>query len=328
MKSQSLFRVFVIFAMSCFMGVLSFVSGQIPAPTQATGSQNQNYRIGPGDVIDVTVSQNTQLTKTGVRVSNQGTVQLSMLDEEVQAGCKTERELADLLKEKYKKYLLNPYIIVTVQQFNSTPVAVIGAVNAPGRFQLQRPVRLNEMLAWVGGTAERAGSTVEIVRNRSLPVCDGSQFLLTGGTGDELISLNLTDTMKGAEGSNPYVRAGDIIRIADADIKKAYVVGNVKSAMAIPLKEPVTLTQAIAMAGGLAQGAQQEKVVIRRQMNGAVNRTEMIANLKEINLQTKDDILLQSNDIVEVPGPKRTFLGDLYRIMLPMAASLPLAAIP
>ncbi|MBK8465865.1 MAG: polysaccharide biosynthesis/export family protein [Chloracidobacterium sp.] len=307
---------------------LILATASISVSAQESTSQNPNYRIGPGDIIDVNVSQSSQLTRTGVRVNNQGMIQLPMLDEDIQAGCRTERELAEQIREKYKKFLLNPYITVAVQQFNSNPVAVIGAVNTPGRFQLQRPVRLLELLTWVNGTAERAGSSIEILRSRSLPFCDGPQLVLTEGVGDELISLSLADTFKGTEGSNPYVRAGDIIRIADAEITKAYIVGNVKNATAISLKDPVTLSQAIAMAGGLAAGAQSEKIIIRRRLNGSINPTEIAANLKEINLRKKDDILLQTNDIVEVPGPKKTFLGELGKILIPTLTTLPLRVIP
>ena len=104
------------------------ISGQDSSetPTGTVTNQNPNYRIGPGDVIDVTVSQSVQLTRTGIRVNNQGMIQLPMLDEDIQAGCRTERDLAEQIKEKYRKFVLNPYITVAVQQFNSNPVAVIG----------------------------------------------------------------------------------------------------------------------------------------------------------------------------------------------------------
>ncbi len=303
------------------------VSAQDGSQGQST-SQNPNYRIGPGDVIDVNVSQSTQLTRTGVRVNNLGMIQLPMLNEDIQAGCRTERELAEHVKEKYKKFVINPYINVAVREFNSNPVAVIGAVNAPGRFQLQRPVRLIELLANANGPAERAGTTVEIIRSKSMPFCDGSQLVLTGGLGDELITLSLADTFKGTEGANPYVRAGDIVRIPDAEIIKAYIVGNVRNPSSISLKDPVTLSQAIAMVGGLAPGAQSDKIIIRRRLNGSINPTELTANLKEINLRKKDDIILQSNDIVEVPGPRKTFFGEVIKTLLPVVTTLPLRVIP
>ncbi len=289
-------------------------------------AQDTNYRIGPGDVIDVNVSNNAQLSRTGIRVNNQGMIQLPMIKEDIQAGCKTERELAEIIEEKGKKFLLNPYVIVAVKDFNSNPVAVIGAVNSPGRFQLQRPLKLIDLLTWVNGPSAKAGTTLEILRNRSLSYCDGSQMITPTGVGDELISFNIDDAFKGGE--NPYVRAGDIIRVPDADIKSAFVIGNVKSTTTINLKEPVTLSQAIAMAGGPSAGARLDKIIIRREIKGSVNRTEIAANLKEINARKRDDILLQPNDIVDVPGPKQNFLTDMRDRLLPAISTLPLRVIP
>jgi len=205
-------------------------------------------------------------------------------------------------------------------------VAMIGAVNAPGRFQLQRPVKMLELLTFVNGPSQKAGTTVELIRNKSLPYCDGSKLIQAEGADDELITINLSDTFKGVDEANPFVRSGDIIRVSEADQLRAYIMGNVKTATVINLTEPVTLTQAIAMAGGLAEGAQSEKISIRRQLNGSVNRTQMIVNLKEINQQKKDDVLLRPNDIIEVAGPSK--FSSFLKSLLPSIAQFPLRVIP
>ena len=307
---------------------VTVVSGQIAPSGQPEPASNQspNYRIGPGDVIDVAVSQSPMLTRSGIRVNNEGMIQLPMIEEDVAAGCRTERELAEQLKERYKKFLLNPYVTVAVQLFNSSPVAVIGAVNTPGRFQLQRPVKLVELLTLVNGPSEKAGTTLELIRNPGLPYCDGQKLVRVEGTDDQLITINLSDTFRGVAEANPFVRAGDIIRLEEADQSRAYITGGVRSAMVINLTEPITLTQAIAMAGGLASGAQSEKILIRRQMNGSTNRTEMIVNLKEINQQKRDDVLLRPNDIIEVAGPGK--FTSFMRMIIPSVAQLPLRVIP
>jgi polysaccharide export outer membrane protein len=313
----------VVIAMVTIATAQGATSGQPETPS----NQSQNYRIGPGDVIDVTVSQSATLTRSGIRVNNEGMIQLAMVEEDVAAGCRTERELAEQIKERYKKFVLNPYVTVAVQQVNSNPVAMIGAVNAPGRFQMQRPVKILELLTYVNGPTEKAGTTLELIRNRSLPYCDGSKLIQAGeGVGDEVIMINLSDTFKGVPEANPYVRSGDIVRLGEADQSRAYITGNVKNATAINLTEPITLTQAIAMAGGLSDGAQSEKIVIRRQVNGSLNRTETIVNLKEIKQQKKDDVLLRPNDIIEVPGPGK--FGSFLRTLLPSFTQLPLRVIP
>ncbi len=300
--------------------------GGMSAGDDSGASRAQIYRMGPGDVIDVTVTQNATLSRSGIRINNLGRIQLPMIDEELPAACSTERELSDLVKEKYKKFLLNPSVIVSLKEFNSSPVAVIGAVSSPGRFQLQRPTRLLELLTMVNGTSDKAGDNIELIRSRSLPFCDGSSLVIGEEAGDELVSINLSDTLKGIDGSNPFVRGGDIIRVGEYNQVRAYVTGSVRNPSALDLSEPITLSQAIAMAGGFASGAQSDKIVIRRQVAGSVNRTELVANLKEINQGKKDDVVLRPNDIIEVAGPGK--LSTFFRTFLPSVTQLPLRVIP
>ena len=303
---------------------------ELPANLQENIQDGRNYRIGPGDIIDVIVGKNETLTRSGIRIGNQGTIQLSMIDEDIIAACKTERELADLIREKYKKYLLNPQVIVTVKEYNSTPVAVIGAVTAPIRFQLQRPMRLLEALTLGNGPGLNAGTTVQIIRSSDSLGC-GKNLTETGlQVQEDLIIFNLADTLKAAEQSNPFVQAGDIVRVVEAEKVKtpqAYLIGNVTTAKAVDLDEPVTLTQALAMAGGTTEGAQTDRIKISRRTKDSLNKTEIVVSLKEINKQKADDIILEPNDIVEVPGPSRTqkFLKDIFRsvVRLPVGGIIP-----
>lgn len=326
--SKSRFPIILTLISMCLIAG-PIAHGQTPAVEPPSRSiVNENYKIGPGDVLDVVVSKN-ELSLTGLRVSNQGTIQLKMLDDDVPAACLTERQLADAVKEKYRKYLVNPYVNVSVREFNSNPVAVIGAVNSPGRFQLQRQIRLVELLTFVNGPSTNAGRTAEIIRNIRRPYCEEVKLVTPVAGGEELISVALADAFKGGDQANPLIIAGDIVRVAQADQVNAYIQGNVRSSLAINLKEPVSLTQAIAMAGGLTSGAQLEKITIRRQIPGSLNRDEMVVNLKEINRRKKDDILLQPNDIIEVPGPsgaKKVF-QDIVRTIVPTITQLPLRVI-
>lgn len=309
-------------------GLLAWtVLGQGTTPDESSPTRSQNYRIGPGDVIDIVVGQSPTLSRIGVRVNNEGRIQLPMIEEDVLVACSTERELSDMIREKYKKFVINPDVIVAVKEVNSNPVAVIGAVAAPGRFQLQRPVKILELLTLVNGTSEKAGGNIEIIRNRSQPYCDGPELIAAKDVGDELISINLADTLKGIEEANPYARAGDIIRVGESDQPaRAYVMGSVKTPTAVDLSEPVTLTQAIAMSGGFASGAQSDKIVIRRTIEGSLNRAEMIVNLREINQRKRDDVLLRANDIIEVAGPGK--LSAFFRTFIPSLTQIPFRVIP
>jgi len=302
------------------------LNGQTPAedPTPRTIT-NDNYRIGPGDLLDIIVVRNDVLSRTGVRVSNTGTIQIPMADADIPAACLTERQLADAIKERYKKYIIDPFVNVAIREYNSNPVAVIGAVNSPGRFQLQRTVRFAELLTFVNGTSTNAGATAEIIRDTSRPHCRDNSLVMSASGGEDIVTVSLQDAFKGVDHANPVIMAGDIVKIAAADQTIAYIQGYVRNSMAIPLKEPVTMTQAMAMAGGVAQGAQLEKVLIRRQIRGSVNREQILVNAKEIRQGKRDDVLLQANDIVEVPGPTgvKMFFQTLYQTVVPTVAQLP-----
>lgn len=302
------------------------VSGQTEV-SLTSDAKNENYRIGPGDVIDVVVSKQPVLTRTNIRVSNEGMIQLPMLEEDIPAMCMTEKELSNLVSEKYKKYLVTPNVIVSVTQFNSTPVSLIGSVNSPTRFQLQRPTRLMEVLLLGNGPNTQAGPTIQIIR-LNINNCY-QNVTASNNPKEEILSFNLRETLDGKEQANPFVQPGDVIRIPEAEVIKtgqAYIIGNVKSAKTIDLKDPVTLTQAIAMAGGTSDGAQIDKILISRQATGSLTKTEILVNLKEIKKKNEGDVLLQANDIIEVPGPTGTkkLFRDIFRTVIPSLTRFPI----
>jgi polysaccharide export outer membrane protein len=315
-----------IFVALALMVAAFNATAQVPVQSGSVRSVvNDNYRIGPGDLIDVVVSKNDTLSRTGLRVSNLGTIQLAMMDTDFEAACLTERQLADAIKEKYRKFLVDPFVNVAVRESNSYPVAVLGAVNSPGRFQMQRQVRLIELLTFVNGLGPNAGSHVNIIRNTSRPYCSEGRLVIPSDGGEELISLSLPKVLQGGEQNNPLIVAGDIVSVAPADVVNAYIQGNVRSAAVINLKEPVTLTQAIAIAGGTSEGAQLDKVTIRRQIEGSINREVLLINVKEIKQGKRDDVLILPNDIIEVPGPTgvRKVFQDIFRSIVPSITNLP-----
>lgn len=297
----------------------------IGASAQPSGA----YQLGPGDVIKITVLKQDLLTQDDARIGNDGKVRLLMLDEPVQAACLTEDAFAAVLTEKYRKFLLNPQVYVSVKQFNATTIAVIGAVNSPGRFQLQRPVRLLELLTFVNGPSAAASKELQVLRTSGLVCGNGNTITATPWSADaepEIISLNIKDVLDGASESNLFLRGGDIVRVVEAEQRQAYVVGSVRSATTVNLKEPVTLSTAIAMSGGAAPGAQLEKIKITRQTTGSLSKKDLFVNLKEIREGKHEDLLLEPNDIVDVPGPSGTkkFLKDIFRSIVPVFTRVPI----
>jgi len=290
--------------------------GNSPAPTARS-----RYVIGIGDVLDIRVFGRPQLSRDSVRMEGGGAIRMPLLDGEIQATCRTVEELAADITARYMKYVRRPQVEVFIREYNSQPVAVIGAVAHPGRFQLQRQVRLLELLTLVGGPSATAGRTVQIVHADTLPTCEGGGVTAADrGTG--LTPYNLTDVLAGSDEANPYVRPGDVISVLEAE--QIFVVGNVSRPSSIPLKEPLTVSKAIAMSGGVLPYTKSDRVRIIRQSPGSTKK-EIFVDLNAIEKKHAGDIALQANDIVDVPvsGGKR-LLGSLVGT----AIQMPIRVIP
>lgn len=282
-----------------------------------------NYRIGSGDVLSVLVPKNALLSTGAVRVANDGTIRLPMIDDPITARCRTEAELSLEITDRLRKYLLDPQVYVTVTEFNSNPVAVGGAVNAPGRFQLRRSIRLRELMTYVNGISPNAGRTIQILRNPDYISCDFVSDINGSETEEGMIVVSVAKLMDGDTNANPLIFAGDIVQVTDA--KQAYIVGNVRASTAINLSEPVTLSRAVAMAGGTAPGAQIKKIEILRENPDTFEKSEMIVNLQAIHDREAQDVMIQPNDIINVPGPGKTkkFFRDIFRAVVPTILRAP-----
>lgn len=178
-----------------------------------------------------------------------------------------------------------------------TIVTVTGAVNLRARFELRRRVRLFELLAYAGGPTDSAGQTVRVEHSAS--ACE--KTTPAGSAIRPAEVYKLTDVSSGDEKFNPYLQGGDVVNVTVAET--VYVVGNVVTPQGIRLKEPLTLTGALAMAGGVLPDSRTERVAIHRQVDGQPMQL-IYVNLKEVKRHRAEDLLLQPYDIIEVK-PKR-----------------------
>jgi polysaccharide biosynthesis/export protein len=283
------------------------------------------YRIGAGDILNITVLKHPELSRELLRVDNTGSIRMPRIEGDIRAACRTEQELAGEIKSRLD-FLRSAYVEVAVKDYNSQPVAVLGAVNSPGRFQLQRPVRLLELLTFVNGPSGNAGQKINIIHAPDSTRCEENGAERNEGEGFD--SFRLEETLRATDSANPVLRPGDIVRIPEAD--EVYLIGNVKNPQKIALKVPITLSEAVAMCGGLLPDSNAEKIRITRQTGGAQGRTELIVDLKAINKRQQEDLALLPNDIIEVPGAtgiKRAMQG-IARTLLPSLGMLPIRVIP
>lgn len=288
--------------------------------SQANG---EKYRIGSGDVLSVSIYGRPQLSRDALRVDGNGTIRLPLIEDEVKAACKTESELAQEIAGRYLKYLKNPRVEVYVKEFNSKPVAIMGAVTKPGQFQVKRPIRLLELLALAGGPTEKAGEEIIVSRAERAAVCGNANAVNT----NENSAFVLKSVVSGESNANPYINPGEVVTIKEAE--QVYVVGNVLRPTGLLLKKQVTITQAIAMAGGLLPDTKKENVRLIRRSASDDTKQIILVNLKAIEKQQAADVTLQPDDIIDVPvnGSKRA-LKSVLNAVVPGISQLPVRVIP
>jgi protein involved in polysaccharide export with SLBB domain len=177
--------------------------------------------------------------------------------------------------------------------------AVIGAVRAPGRFELKRRVRLTEVLAFAGGFTERAGATVQIMPAGARCTEEPRDPGASPATEPKVRIYRIDDINTTDETRNPYLDAGDIVVVNEADC--VYIIGSVVQPRQMVLKGRVTLTQAIAFAGGELKDAKVDRVSIIRQTTSSGERLELKLDLNKIRKKRAEDPVLQPNDIIKVP---------------------------
>src|SRR6266516_2638912 len=128
-------------------------SGPRPEPTHEQG----DYRIGPEDVLDVAVWNNTDITRT-VPVRPDGKISLPLLND-VEAAGLTPMQLRERLTHSLAGYIPAPTVSVIVREVHSFKVTVIGEVKTPGRYELKSRSTVLDVLAMAGGLTQFAART-------------------------------------------------------------------------------------------------------------------------------------------------------------------------
>ena len=123
----------------------------------------QEYAIGPGDVLRITVWGHDDLSKD-YPVSQDGRVPFPLIGSVPAVGLSTA-ELAKRIRDLLEKdYLVNPQVIVAVKEYLSKKVHVMGEAEKPGLFYLTGPTTLLELLSKAGGLSKTAGKDLVLVR--------------------------------------------------------------------------------------------------------------------------------------------------------------------
>lgn len=256
-----------------------------PAPTPDPTAGD--YEVGPGDVLDVAVFGNDDLSRVPT-VQTNGAITFPLLGEVQVAGLtvgEVRRKITNLLA---KDYLVNPQVEVKVKEYQSQFVSVVGEVNSPGRKPIRGRMRLVDALLESGGFKATASTEVLITRS------DGDF-----GDGVRTVSVRVSNATSAAALVNLELplKNGDIITA----LPKSYVTvdGEVNRPGRYAIESDLTVTGAISLAGGFTRfGSSDVKVRRSDPQSGKVTIIEV--DIKDVRNGKKPDVPLLPNDVISV----------------------------
>lgn len=251
----------------------------------ATAQQGPSYRIGPRDKVEIRVLEMPELDRS-FQVAEDGTLELPHVGT-VEAAGRTERELAEELRRYLEATgLRRATVNVRITEF-SRPVAVLGAVAAPGNQSLDGRASLLDVLLMAGGLSGEHGPVIRVQRRAPNGLSDQVEIGVA-----ELFEL-------GDPAVNIPVFAGDIIHATPAEVLRVSFLGEIGKTGTLTFSgsERVTLLVAIAQAGGLTENASNKIRILRGQGD---DKIEITAHYRNILKGRDPDVALEDGDIVVV----------------------------
>jgi polysaccharide export outer membrane protein len=231
-----------------------------------------DYVIGPRDVLTITVYDQADLSGK-YNVEGDGSFTFPLIGR-VKAGGLTLRALeTELRKQLANGFLKHPQVSVTVEQYRSQRVFIIGEVRAPGTYQLTGDMSLIEALARAGSTTNDAADEVMIVRPPAGRAGDGP-LMPEQGDAATVIRVNIRDLQAGKLSQNVALLDGDTLVVPRA--QSVYVFGQVKTPGAYGITRGTTVLQALSLAGGVTdRGSTGRVYVVRTDADGKKRETKV-----------------------------------------------------
>ena len=258
-----------------------------PSLMEEVGNANlPALKLHAGDLVAVSVYDAPELTRT-VRVDPDGTIRLPLLSEGVKAAGlmprELEIELADALKSG--EILVDPVVKITVVEYHSRPISVMGAVRRPVTFQSDGSMTLLDALARAEGLTDEAGPEIIVTQNDVVRHIAVKQLI---DSADPAVNLRLT--------------GNEEIRVPVAG--KIFVLGNIRKPGGFAVRDPAdkTVLKMVALSEGLMPFSEKTAYIVRRREGETPQ--EIPIELAKIMERKSPDVPLEVGDILYVPDNK------------------------
>lgn len=261
----------------------------VPAPQQLPQAPtSQTYAVGPADVLGVKVFQEDGLS-ADYNIDSDGTITFPFLGRVSVAG-KTLRAIETQITDALSAgWVRNPQVSVEIAQYRSRGIFILGEVRQPGKYSIEGPMTLLEVIAKAGSLTPAAGDTIIVQRYKDgLAAAVSDAPMLPGDDrGAEVMRFSASDLQEGRLNANILLQDSDTIVVPAAD--RYYVTGFVRTPGSFVLQQNMTVRQAIAVAGGLTDRGSNRGIKIIRKVKG-----------KEIEVSVDMSDIVQPNDTIRV----------------------------
>lgn len=291
--------------------------GSVTRNTTAAAARRGQYVLSPGDQLVIQVAEMEEIKPQPYRVDPDGNLILPVVGKLVVAGL-TMEQFEALLLQTLKQYIREPQMSVNLVEMArgqqlpneaAPPVFLVGAFRVPGVLPLTPNMTLAEVLVRAGGIDPSAARRIRITRR----VAEGT-LPLKGATNDASGRLMTAEVTLGHTGE--VLDPADDIDMMPYDVLQAnkleavYVIGDLGRIGPLPVPErgTLSLTQVLALSGGLAPTAKPSKATILRAVGNSARRAEIPIDIKQVLAGRANDFPLLPNDVLVVPGASRGLL--------------------
>lgn len=275
-----------------------------PQPTPAGQAQpvvRPDYVLGPNDQILIRAPLIEEINERPFRIDSEGFITLPIVGR-LRAGGLTVQAFEAELVTRLREFVVSPQVSISLVQFRSEPVFVVGAFKSPGIYPLQGRRTLVEMLSSVGGLQPNASRRIKVTRRADYGPINLPNAVVDPEKKVSSVEISLESLTQNVNPEEDIVlQSYDIISVDRAE--RVYVSGNVLKVGAIELAErdSISVAQAVTEAGGFSPYATRDKVRVLRPILGTSRRAEIVIDLKRV-FEGKDiDFPLLPNDVLYVP---------------------------
>lgn len=166
------------------------------------------YRLGPEDVISVTVFGQDRYSKSGITIGPSGRISLALIPDGIFVNGKTVDQVAELIKKRYDEYIIDPQVSVSLDRAGSYRYSVIGDVAQPGIKLMTRRLSVTEALSEAGGVLQTGNRNKVFVLRRQ-----------ANGTLAP-IPVNVSAIYRGQAPDSVYLVPGDQVVVPGNTLKK------------------------------------------------------------------------------------------------------------